>query len=166
MSLVLQGSQIRPVYLLAAKEASPLALYGSGLTGGSQGLLGWLGFRSGLWRERFEVGVSDDTMSEEGAGTLEELSRWPEELCRRELPSVLPRLLISSVTYLRAGPRAWRRPGCLSEASAEMAATEGPRSQGFCSGAHRPVRLWPRAALSPSLCALVGFCACLTCRSA
>ncbi|XP_023393353.1 uncharacterized protein C1orf112 isoform X2 [Pteropus vampyrus] len=27
------------------------------------------------------------------AGPLEELSGWPEELCRRELPSVLPRLL-------------------------------------------------------------------------
>lgn len=26
---------------------------------------------------------------------LEELSSWPEEICRRELPSVLPRLLIS-----------------------------------------------------------------------
>lgn len=26
---------------------------------------------------------------------LEELSSWPEETCRRELPSVLPRLLIS-----------------------------------------------------------------------
>ncbi|XP_023574995.1 uncharacterized protein C1orf112 homolog isoform X3 [Octodon degus] len=32
-------------------------------------------------------------MSEEGIGTLEELSSWPEEQCRRELPSVLPRLL-------------------------------------------------------------------------
>ncbi|XP_004865298.1 uncharacterized protein C1orf112 homolog isoform X4 [Heterocephalus glaber] len=32
-------------------------------------------------------------MSEERAGTLEELSSWPEELCRRELQSVLPRLL-------------------------------------------------------------------------
>lgn len=26
---------------------------------------------------------------------LEELSSWTEEMCRRELPSVLPRLLIS-----------------------------------------------------------------------
>ncbi|XP_019064463.1 uncharacterized protein C1orf112 homolog isoform X3 [Fukomys damarensis] len=32
-------------------------------------------------------------MSEERAGTLEEISSWPEELCRRELQSVLPRLL-------------------------------------------------------------------------
>uniref|UniRef100_A0A452EVW6 FIGNL1 interacting regulator of recombination and mitosis n=1 Tax=Capra hircus TaxID=9925 RepID=A0A452EVW6_CAPHI len=28
---------------------------------------------------------------------LEEISSWPEELCRRELPSVLPRLLISFI---------------------------------------------------------------------
>lgn len=32
-------------------------------------------------------------MSQEGAVPLEELRRWPEALCRRELPSALPRLL-------------------------------------------------------------------------
>lgn len=40
------------------------------------------------------------------AGLLEELSGWPGELCRRELPSVLPRLLISfAVTRLRGVAR-------------------------------------------------------------
>lgn len=36
----------------------------------------------------------DDTEFESGL-TLEDLYRWPEELCRRELPLVLPQLIIS-----------------------------------------------------------------------
>ena len=59
-------------------------------------------FRSWLWRECFEALVLGDSMSQEravpaSAVPLEELSSWPEELCRRELPSVLPRLLISFI---------------------------------------------------------------------
>eukprot|EP00070_Physeter_catodon_P014958 XP_023972456.1 uncharacterized protein C1orf112 homolog isoform X2 [Physeter catodon] len=55
-------------------------------------------FRSLPWRECFEALVLGESMSQERAVTasavpLEELSSWPEELCRRELPSVLPRLL-------------------------------------------------------------------------
>ncbi|XP_055275640.1 uncharacterized protein C1orf112 homolog isoform X1 [Moschus berezovskii] len=56
------------------------------------------GFRSWLWRECFEALVLEESMSQEravpvSAVPLEEISSWPEELCRRELPSVLPRLL-------------------------------------------------------------------------
>lgn len=59
-----------------------------------------MSFRSGLWRDWFEGVLFDENMSQEravpaSAVPLEELSSWPEELCRRELPSVLPRLLIS-----------------------------------------------------------------------
>ncbi|XP_044798974.1 uncharacterized protein C1orf112 homolog isoform X3 [Bubalus bubalis] len=55
-------------------------------------------FRSWLWRECFEALVLGVSMSQEravpeSAVPLEEISSWPEELCRRELPSVLPRLL-------------------------------------------------------------------------
>lgn len=50
---------------------------------------------------------------------LEELSSWPEELCRRELPSVLPRLLISFiVTYPHRG--VWGRCPNLSPASSHL----------------------------------------------
>uniref|UniRef100_A0A8D2JRK5 Uncharacterized protein n=1 Tax=Sciurus vulgaris TaxID=55149 RepID=A0A8D2JRK5_SCIVU len=47
-------------------------------------------------------------MSQERAAPLEELRGWPEATCRRELPSVLPRLLISS----RRPVRASRAAGC------------------------------------------------------
>lgn len=65
----------------------------------SQSLPGRWRFRLRLWRDCFEAEVGD-SMSQEravpaSAVPLEELSSWPEELCRRELPSVLPRLLIS-----------------------------------------------------------------------
>nr|XP_019571939.1 PREDICTED: uncharacterized protein C1orf112 homolog isoform X2 [Rhinolophus sinicus] len=63
----------------------------------SQSLPGRWRFRLRLWRDCFEAEVGD-SMSQEravpaSAVPLEELSSWPEELCRRELPSVLPRLL-------------------------------------------------------------------------
>ncbi|KAM5203196.1 FIGNL1-interacting regulator of recombination and mitosis isoform 2-T3 [Hipposideros larvatus] len=66
----------------------------------SQSLPGRRRFRLWPWRERFEAGLPGESMSQEravpaSAVPLEELSSWPEELCRRELPSVLPRLLIS-----------------------------------------------------------------------
>nr|XP_035135800.1 uncharacterized protein C1orf112 homolog isoform X2 [Callithrix jacchus] len=59
---------------------------------------GTVSFRSGLWRDWFEAVLFGEGMSQEravpvSAVPLEELSSWPEELCRRELPSVLPRLL-------------------------------------------------------------------------
>ncbi|XP_037362409.1 uncharacterized protein C1orf112 homolog isoform X2 [Talpa occidentalis] len=37
--------------------------------------------------------MSQEREAPSGTVPLEELSGWPEELCRRELPSVLPRLL-------------------------------------------------------------------------
>lgn len=40
-------------------------------------------------------GMSEGRAAPGSAASLEELRSWPEELCRRELPSVLPRLLIS-----------------------------------------------------------------------
>lgn len=57
-------------------------------------------FRSWRWRDWFEVVLLGRKMSQEravpaSAVPLEELSSWSEELCRRELPTVLPRLLIS-----------------------------------------------------------------------
>lgn len=65
-------------------------------------MLGRWGFRSYLWRDCFEAGLLDESMSQEravpaSAVPLEELSNWPEELCRQELPTVLPRLLISFI---------------------------------------------------------------------
>lgn len=66
----------------------------------SQSLPGQWRFRLWLWRDCFEAEVRGESMSQEravpaSAVPLEELSSWSEELCRRELPSVLPRLLIS-----------------------------------------------------------------------
>lgn len=43
---------------------------------------------------------------------LRELGGWDWELCRRELPAVLPRLLIS---FLRGGRRAGLLPGAVGE---------------------------------------------------
>ena len=39
--------------------------------------------------------MSQDDAEVASGVVLEELSSWSEEMCRRELPSVLPRLLIS-----------------------------------------------------------------------
>nr|KAF6315820.1 hypothetical protein mPipKuh1_001736 [Pipistrellus kuhlii] len=39
--------------------------------------------------------MSQERAASASAVPLEELGSWPEELCRRELPTVLPRLLIS-----------------------------------------------------------------------
>uniref|UniRef100_A0A8C9ARF5 FIGNL1 interacting regulator of recombination and mitosis n=1 Tax=Prolemur simus TaxID=1328070 RepID=A0A8C9ARF5_PROSS len=41
--------------------------------------------------------MSQERVVPASAVPLEEFSSWPEELCRQELPSVLPRLLISLV---------------------------------------------------------------------
>lgn len=44
--------------------------------------------------------MSQERAVSASAVPLEELSSWPEELCRRELPTVLPRLLISFAVAL------------------------------------------------------------------
>lgn len=94
-------------------------------TESSQGLPGRRHFRSWRWRDCFEGGCRAKSMSQERAVSasavpLEELSGWPEELCRRELPTVLPRLLISFAVALHppSPPREESAAGVASFSSA------------------------------------------------
>lgn len=58
-------------------------------------MAGVVRIRSSLRGVEGDERMSQDDAVEASGIVLEELSSWPEEMCRRELPSVLPRLLIS-----------------------------------------------------------------------
>lgn len=58
-------------------------------------MAGVVRIRSSLQGVEGDERMSQDDAVEASGIVLEELSSWPEEMCRRELPSVLPRLLIS-----------------------------------------------------------------------
>lgn len=78
--------------------------------------------RRGCWERGAELSFPA-AVAAEGSGAramsqtdlellLRELGGWDWELCRRELPAVLPRLLIS---FLRGGRRAGLLPGAVGE---------------------------------------------------
>lgn len=82
------------------KDGSPLPLYGSGAGGELARPAGTAALPFSAVAGVFGSWLPGESMSEEGAAPasavpLEELRSWPEDLCRRELPTVLPRLLIS-----------------------------------------------------------------------
>lgn len=71
--------------------------------------------------------MSQERVVPASAGLLEELSGWPGELCRRELPSVLPRLLISfAVTRLRGVARRLSRRSSSASLQLPPACACGP----------------------------------------
>lgn len=81
-----------------------------------------------IWsRAPAESIMSQERAVPASAGPLEELSGWPEELCRRELPSVLPRLLISfAVTALGGGVRRASRRSSSASSQPPPARACGP----------------------------------------
>lgn len=105
-----QGTQPAPSLWSWRRRGARKACRDGGVSG--------LGRGGSVWKRAPGESMSEERAVPASAASPEDFSSWPEELCRRELPTALPRLLISfAVAGTRGGAWGRGRPSLLGRAT-------------------------------------------------
>lgn len=117
-----QGTQPAPSLWSWRRRGARKACRDGGVSG--------LGRGGSVWKRAPGESMSEERAVPASAASPEDFSSWPEELCRRELPTALPRLLISfAVAGTRGGAWGRGRPSLLGPATPAAGACVFPRPE-------------------------------------